>query len=168
MTSIWRAAAALFTLAAGYPVLAQGSGASTSPACQAAGNDAAAVDLTISGFKDRTGRLRVQLYSDQPDEFLEKGAKLKRIDIPVTASGPMSVCVALPAPGTYAIAVLHDRNANHKLDVLNDGVGFSGNPRLALAKPKYQSVAFTVPRGVTRMNVVLNYRQGLAVRPIRR
>lgn len=163
-----RTAVALFTLAAGYPGHAQVAASTGAPICMAGGVDAAAVDLTISGFKDRTGRLRVQLYSDQPDEFLEKGTKLKRIDVPITAAGPMSVCVALPAPGTYAIAVLHDRNANHKLDVLTDGVGFSGNPKLALAKPKYRSVAFTVPQGVTRMNIVLNYRQGLAVRPIRR
>lgn len=132
-----------------------------------AGRGAAAV-VTVDGFKDRQGRLRVQLYGDEPDEFLEKGAKLKRIDVPVTASGPMRVCVGLPAPGAYAVAVLHDRKANHRLDVMNDGVGFSGNPKLTLAKPKYKSVVFDAAAGLTPINVVLAYRSGLSVKPIRR
>src|SRR5437763_5542588 len=80
------------------------------PAAAALGPDAPAcsegrpaVLVSINGFKVRAGRLRVQLYGDNPDSFLAKGAKLRRIDVPVTPSGPMNICVAVPRPGTYAI-----------------------------------------------------------------
>lgn len=137
-------------------------------ACASATGGGAALAVEVDGFRDRRGLLRIQLYGDRPDEFLKKGAKLKRIDIAVSASGPMRVCVALPAPGSYAVAVLHDRNANHKLDITQDGAGFSGNPRLGLSKPEYSAVMFRAGPGLTKINVVLKYMQGAAARPIRR
>jgi uncharacterized protein (DUF2141 family) len=121
------------------------------------------------GFKDRTGNLRVQLYSDDPIEFLESGKKLLRVEVPVTPAGDMSVCVPLPQMGSFAIVVLHDRDANGKLSIWSDGVGFSNNPKLALRKPQHEKVAFSAGSGVTLLDVVLNYRTGLlSVRPIAR
>ena len=50
-----------------------------------------------------------------------------------------------------------------------DGGGFSRNPRLSLTslRPRYQNVAVNVGQGVLGLNVVLNYRFGLSVRPVR-
>lgn len=121
----------------------------------------------VTGFKDRVGNLRVQVYGDKPAEFLESGKKLVRVEGPVSASGDMSVCVPLPSPGTYALVVLHDRDGNGKLSVWNDGVGFSRNPRLGLSKPDYDKVKVAVPMGTTEIHVTLNYRQGLSVRPLK-
>jgi len=132
-----------------------------------AGDGGTAVSIEVDGFRDRAGGLRVQLYGDRPEDFLAKGKKLDRIDAPVTVAGPMHLCVPLPGPGTYAIVVLHDRNANHRLDVWSDGVGFSRNPRLRLAKPAYGDVVFEAGAGTQRLEIVLNYRQGLTVRPFR-
>src|SRR3546814_4213445 len=78
----------------------------------------------------------------------------------------MDVCVPLPGPGTYALVVLHDRDANGKLSVWSDGVGFSRNPRLGLSKPDFKRVKVTLPAGTTDIKVTLNYRQGLSVRPL--
>src|SRR3546814_2221332 len=66
-----------------------------------------AVLVNVNGFKNRDGRVRVQLYPANSD-FLAKGKWLRRIDLPVTGSGAMRVCVAVPKAGTYAIAVRHD------------------------------------------------------------
>src|SRR3546814_10684460 len=79
----------------------------------------------------------------------------------------MSVCVPLPGPGTYALVVLHDRDANGRLSVWSDGVGFSRNPKLGLSKPDYSRVKVTLPSGTTDIDVLLNYRQGLSVRPLK-
>lgn len=123
--------------------------------------------VRVYGFKDRGGNLRVQLYSDNPDEFLEKGKKLKRIELPMTGSGDMNVCMALPRHGEFSMAVLHDRDMNGKLSISKDGVGFSGNPKLGLSKPDYEDAMFVARDGVTVVDVILNYRQGLlSVKPL--
>jgi uncharacterized protein (DUF2141 family) len=123
--------------------------------------------VNVSGFKARSGELRVQLYGSNPADFLESGKKLRRIDVPVTQSGPMRVCVAVPGPGTYAIAVRHDLDGNGKSG-WNDGGGFSRNPEISLTrlKPKHNQVAFAVGNDVKPVDVVLNYRHGLSIGPV--
>src|SRR3546814_18592764 len=64
-------------------------------------------------------------YGSDPSEFLESGKKIVRVEGEVSPAGKMSVCVPLPGPGTYALVVLHDRDANGRLSVWSDGVGFS-------------------------------------------
>jgi uncharacterized protein (DUF2141 family) len=157
-------------------VLAAALTVPAAPAAAALGPDAAACSaganrpallVSINGFKNRVGKLRVQLYGGDPKTFLERGAKLKRIDLPVTRAGAMNVCVAVPRTGTYAIAVRHDADNNGKTN-WNDGGGFSNNPRLSLLKlkPSHRSTAVAVGTGVKVVPVVLNYRSGLTIAPI--
>ena len=156
-------------LAVAAPAAAQAALGPDAAACRTgAGEPALLVD--VRGFKSRTGRLRVQVYGSNPADFLASGKKLKRIDVPVTPSGPMQVCVAVPKAGTYAIAVRHDINGNNKSGDWNDGGGFSRNPKLSLLKlkPKHQQVAIPVGNGVKPISVTLNYRNGLAIGPVDR
>ena len=127
-----------------------------------------AVLVTVDGFRSRTGNVRVAIYGSDPRRFLARGQTLRKINVPVTASGSMRICVALPGPGRYAVAVRHDVNGNNRSD-WSDGGGFSRNPRVSLTnlRPNYNNVAINVGRGVTPVNVVLNYRFGLSIRPVR-
>lgn len=127
-----------------------------------------AVLVTVDGFRQRTGNIRVAIYGSDPRLFLARGQTLRKINVPVTAAGPMRICVALPGPGRYAVAVRHDVNGNNHSD-WSDGGGFSRNPRISLTnlRPNYNNVAIDVGRGVTPVNVVLNYRFGLSIRPVR-
>lgn len=164
-----------------YPsaaILAAALAAGAAPAQAALGPDAAAcspganrpaVLVSVNGFKNRVGKLRIQLYGGDPKRFLERGSKLKRIDLPVTRAGAMNVCVAVPGAGTYAIAVRHDADNNGKTN-WNDGGGFSNNPRLSILKlkPSHRAASVTVGRGVKTVPVVLNYRSGLTIAPIGR
>jgi uncharacterized protein (DUF2141 family) len=163
-TMLTTAAAALAFLA---PVT--GAEAALGPdasACQAGSSDTAVL-VNVSGFKSRTGHVRVQVY-DQSN-FLVKGKRVRRIDLPVTSAN-MPICVSLPGPKTYAIAVRHDVNGNSKSGDWSDGGGFSRNPKLSLLnlKPSFSDVAVPVGRGVKPVNVVLNYRQGLNIGPMGR
>ena len=128
--------------------------------------DDSAVLVRVEGFKVRQGTLRVQVYGSNPADFLAKGKKLKRVDVPVGA-GRMDVCVGLPGPGNYAVAVRHDVDGNGKSG-WNDGGGFSRNPDISLTrlKPKYREVVIEVGRGVRPVDVTLNYRRGLSIGPI--
>ena len=91
----------------------------------------------------------------------------RRTEIDVPAGGPIELCVRVPAPGEYAISLLHDRDRNHKFNLSGDGVGFSGNPKLGWSKPKAASARVLAGAGLTRVDIVLNYRRGLfSIAPI--
>lgn len=134
----------------------------------AAGATGPAVHVEVSGFKAATGRVRVQAYPSTKTSWLEKGAWINRIDTPVAPrGGKMAFCVPLPEAGTYGIAVRHDVDGSGKSG-WNDGGGFSNNPSLSLLslKPSAGKAAIRVGSGVTRIQVVLNYRQGMSIKPI--
>lgn len=134
----------------------------------AAGASGPAVHVEVSGFKAPTGRVRVQAYPATRDSWLEKGAWLSRIDTPVAPrGGKMAFCLPLSDAGSYGIAVRHDVDGSGKSG-WNDGGGFSNNPSLSLfsLKPSVTKTAIRVGPGVTRISVVLNYRQGVAIKPI--
>ncbi|HEX5182592.1 MAG TPA: DUF2141 domain-containing protein [Allosphingosinicella sp.] len=154
-------AAALLACATAAPAAALGPDA---PVCN---EGRPAVLVSVNGFKARTGKLRVQLYGGDPRTFLAKGAKLRRIDLPVTGSGPMTVCIAVPHPGTYAIAVRHDVNGDNAQHDWSDGGGFSNNPRLSLLhlKPSLNEAAISVGNGVRTIGVTLLYRHGFSIGP---
>lgn len=144
------------------------------PAACAEGAAGPAALVHVTGFKDGKGNLRVELYPAVDGEFLAPGSKLKaegkvfqRIDNPMPQSGDAEVCVVLPSEGPFAIAVLHDRNASGKLDPFSDGYGFPNNPRLGYGKPDVDEATFTASAGVTRLDIVLNYWNGLSARPLR-
>jgi uncharacterized protein (DUF2141 family) len=123
--------------------------------------------VTVNGFSQRTGNVRVAIYGSNPAQFLERGQTLRKIDLPVSrGAGPMRICVALPGPGQYAVAVRHDLDGNGRSG-WNDGGGFSRNPRLSLVnlRPRYQNVAVNVGQGTLGVNVTLLYRYGLSIRP---
>jgi uncharacterized protein (DUF2141 family) len=152
--------------AAAAPAKAQEILGPDAAACRA-GTPGPAALVRVYGFKSRSGTLRVQLYGNNPDDFLAKGKKLKRIDLPVSPSGDMNVCVDLPSYGEYAIAVRHDRDGNRKSG-WSDGGGFSGNPKISLTslKPDFEEASFAARQGVTVVDVVMNYRSGLSIKPV--
>lgn len=133
-----------------------------------AGSSGTAALVQVVGFRDSNGRVRVQSYSGA-NNWLESGQWLHRVDVPAQPSGRnMTICLPLPGPGTYGIAVRHDSNGNNSSD-RRDGGGFSRNPDLSFPfnlQPSYNQVSFRAGSGVTRVNIVLNYMQGTSVEPI--
>jgi uncharacterized protein (DUF2141 family) len=122
--------------------------------------------VNLSHFNQRTGNIRVAVYNN-PSTFLDRGATLRKVNVPVTAGGPMRVCIAVPQPGQYAVAVRHDVDGDNARGDWSDGGGFSRNPRLSLMhlRPRFGDVAVNVGPGTLGVNVVLNYRSGLSIRP---
>jgi len=137
-------------------------------ACEA-GSPALLVHVT--GFKARTGVLRVQSYGGDPDHYFDKGSYLKRIDVPVPAAGAADVTSTSMISSRYAISVRHDVNGSGRTD-RSDGGGMSGNPHLSLIdlmfkrKPSPDQVSVDVAHGVRTVPVVLNYLQGGSFRPV--
>lgn len=115
------------------------------------------IRVTISNVRNSEGNLRLSLYGDQPDEWLEKGMKLLRFDIPARA-GEMVVCMALPrGKGVYGLAALHDENKNGKTEIFSEGYGFSNNARAFLKAPSFKKTAFTADTMRTELVIKLRY-----------
>ncbi|MCF8706524.1 DUF2141 domain-containing protein [Rhizorhapis sp. SPR117] len=146
--------------------------AALGPQADLCNTNASAVLVQIEGIKSRTGNIRVQLYSNNPKTFLEKGEYLERIELPVTPNGLMNVCVPVPKPGNYAVYVRHDANGNGKSD-RSDGGGFSGNPDVSLfdmmakKKPSMSKAEFSVGAQTRPIKIILNYVQGLSFQPLK-
>ena len=126
------------------------------------------VRLEVAGLKDRRGLLKLELYPSNDQDFLGDDAKIvrggrpfRRIEIPVPRTGPVSICIRAPGPGTYALSLLHDRDSNHKFGLSSDGVGFPNNPRLGFSKPRAAAASVRVGSGPVVTRVVMNYRHGL-------
>ena len=153
------------TLLASGPAAADPREASPNdPTCRAGSRPA--VLVRVAGLKNGSGKVRVQAYGPGPRDYLKKGAWAGRVDVPLNGRRSLDICLPLPAAGAYSIAVRHDANANKKSD-WNDGGGFSRNPRLGLtSKPSFAETSIRVGNAPARINVVLNYRQGLTVAPI--
>lgn len=128
------------------------------------------VIVNVSGFKQRSGKVRVQLYAAK-SSFLDKGAWIERVDVAVPSSGTAAICVPVASSGQYVVSVRHDLNGNGKSD-MKDGGGFSGNPDVKLAdlmrkrKPSLSQTSFSVGESTARVNVVLSYVRGLSFEPV--
>lgn len=124
---------------------------------------------TISGLRVASGLLVVYLYGDDEAAFLRHARSYQRIELAVTSRGPIPVCLRAPRPGRYAVSVRHDVDGNRSRFDMNDGGGFSRNPRLSLPRlrPALSEALIDVPPEGASTAIVLNYRFGLSVRPIR-
>lgn len=122
--------------------------------------------VRVSGFKKPTGTVKVAVYAAQG--YLAKRGKLGRVVVPVRSTAPLDICIAVPSAGQYAVAVHHDINGNGDKDG-NDGGGYSGNPKLSITnlRPSFGRTAIHVGRSPRQVTVLLQYRHGLSVGPVR-
>ena len=118
-----------------------------------------AVRVTVTGIRAGGGNLRVQSYRGTAADWLQKGRWLSRIDVPARA-GSMSFCLPVPAAGSFAVAVRHDRDGDGKTDISGDGGGMSNNPSINifnLGRPSVRSTAFQVGNEVRAISIAMRY-----------
>ncbi|MDD3799962.1 MAG: DUF2141 domain-containing protein [Novosphingobium sp.] len=133
-----------------------------------------AVRIAVLGLKDRKGVLRAELYPDNDDDFMQddnillsEGKTFKRVDMDIPAQGLVTLCIRAPRAGSYTLALLHDRNGDHKFNPFADGAGFPGNPRIRRSKPKAALATVFVGSGVRDISIRMNYLRGLVFRPLK-
>jgi uncharacterized protein (DUF2141 family) len=121
------------------------------------------VVVHVAGFKQPRGKVKLSIYG--ADHWLNKQGRVGKVKVPVTGRA-MDICMPVPAPGRYAVAVHHDFNVNGERD-RQDGGGYSRNPKVSLLNPKpsFAKAAFTVGNGPARVGVTLLYIRGLGVGP---
>jgi len=121
-----------------------------------------AVRIAVTGLKSSSGNLFVRAYPAKSSDWLKSKRYVMRVDAAPKA-GSMTVCMPLPAPGEYAIAVQHDANGNRSTDISTDGAGMSNNPGikkilgLVPRPPSVEKARFTAGEGVMRMTIAIQY-----------
>ncbi len=115
----------------------------------------------IHGIRNDHGTVKVVLYGPNPQDFLVKGKKVDKEREPAQ-EGSMTLCVAAPDAGKYAVVVYHDENDNHKFDrnwigLPMEGFGVSNNPTFHLAPPNFEESAFDVNGELINIEVNVKY-----------
>jgi uncharacterized protein (DUF2141 family) len=118
--------------------------------------------VNVQGVRSDQGLIAVTLYADDSSKFLMHHGSLYVGRVPAQVS-TTRVCIYVPAPGVYALAVYHDANANRKFDrtaigLPNEGFGFSNDPPVFLGMPSFKRVRISVPRTDLSTSVKLRYR----------
>lgn len=138
------------------------------------GESGPALLISVVGLKDRSGNLKLEVYPSNDADFLaddnvliNAGKVFRRVEVAIPAQGTPQLCIRVPGPGPYSVALMHDRNANRKFNWTIDGIGFPGNPRLGWSKPKAAATRIIAGPGITRGAITLNYRNGLGMGPLK-
>lgn len=161
--------------AAGLAALAMPSGraeagilGSDSQACTA--RSIPAIKVNITGLKDRSGELKLELYPATPDDWLKsdsdlikQGKVFRRVVVPTPAGGNVvTMCIRPPGPGRYALLMTHNRDGKNKFSIWSDGAGVPSNEKIGRAKPKLADAVVDVGNGMTVTNITTQYLRGLS------
>ena len=117
--------------------------------------------VDIEGLRNRTGVLQVALFrtADGYPQHADLAARTRTVPItlPITV-----VTFDGLEPGTWALSVLHDENANGRLDttvlgVPKEGIGASRDATRRLGEPRFEEARFEVGADDLRLQVSLRY-----------
>ena len=119
------------------------------------------IHVYIHGIRNAHGSVKAVLYGPNPQDFLIKGKKADKEREPAEA-GFMTLCVAAPESGRYAVVVYHDENDNRKFDrnwigLPTEGFGVSNNLTLFLAPPSFEEAAFEVKSEMNQVDIEMKY-----------
>src|ERR1700733_14801903 len=79
------------------------------PLCNPAEPNQVRLRVAVSGMRSTQGHIIITIYPDVPSYFLDGAYRVARARAPV-ALPETQVCIVVPAPGEYAVALFHDDN----------------------------------------------------------
>lgn len=135
-------------------------------ACRPGGGPA--IQTRITGLKDRTGKLKLELYPANKADFLRNHSALiaerktfRRVTAALPATGPVIMCIRVPRPGRYALVFTHDRDGRSKFNFMTDGAGFPNPGKLRRTRPTVELAAITVGASRTIATIRAQYLRGI-------
>ena len=124
------------------------TGARAAPVDAAAGAGAT-ITVPLSGLRSARGVIQACMTT-RADAFpqCDKDPASLRLTVPVAAKGGTVLVFRHVPPGTYAISLFHDQNANGRLDTMmgipSEGYGFSRDAAVRFGPPRFAEARFAV------------------------
>ena len=120
------------------------------------------IHVKILNIKNSTGNVACALFESTvgfPDEYLHFATNIMVIKI---RDNQTHCDFKDIAPGTYALAVVHDENMNGKLDtkwlgIPTEGYGFSRDAKALLGAPSFSSASFPYDGKDLDLTISLHY-----------
>ena len=110
------------------------------------------------GTSTNDGTVRAALFDSQKsfdDDLVVTGVNTAAVE------GSTILVFDNLKPGTYGVALFHDRNGNEKLDrnllgAPNEPFGFSNNPKIGFSAPKFEEFKFNYDGTPMELDITLN------------
>lgn len=119
------------------------------------------MQVTASGFKNAKGQAIVAIYTSK-DSWLKLEKAVKLVKAPINGNS-LQVSFSLP-PGVYAVSVIHDENANGKLDMQwfpipkpSEGAGVSNDATATIGPPSYGDARFAMSERGAALAIRVRY-----------
>lgn len=117
------------------------------------------LEISVKEIRNNKGRILYAIFDNETD--YKKGKSFIRGGEIKTQKGKLSFFVDDLPDGVYAISILHDENANEKMDlnilgIPKEGFGYSNNPVIRFGKPSYEDIKFP-KKGKTKIEIKMKY-----------
>lgn len=117
--------------------------------------------VTVENVRASQGLIALTLYADDSRRFLARRGSLYVGRVPARAPVTQA-CIHVPTPGTYALAIYHDADANRRFNrsaigMPAEGYGFTNNPGTLFGLPSFRSVRLAVPRTNVSTTIRMRY-----------
>ncbi len=127
----------------------------------AAGTPGVKVTVQVTELRSSEGVVRACMTTD-PKRFPKCRGDAKAHAAVVPAKKTLTLTFPNVAPGTYAIALLHDENDNGKADralgmMPKEGFGFSRDAKIRMGPPKFDEAAFEVGSRPVSQTIRMRY-----------
>ncbi len=120
----------------------------------------ATLEINIYGLRSTKGNVLVCVTAN-PRFFPDCGKDPKSFKTSIPARDAANVSFTGISKGTYAVALVHDENANNKMDMAiflpKEGFGFSRNPVIVAGPPKFKAAAFAVDAAAVSQRIKMKY-----------
>jgi uncharacterized protein (DUF2141 family) len=118
--------------------------------------------VNVDNVRSSRGLIAVTLYADDRSKFLVRHGSLYVGRVPAR-QGRTQVCIYVPRPGTYALAVYHDADSDRHFDRTGlglpaEGFGFSNNPPTFFGLPNFSRLRINVAKTRLWTTIRLHYR----------
>jgi len=116
--------------------------------------------VNVSGIKNSNGKCKLSLFNSADGFPNDYNKTVKWIENPIVGGTCRFVLENIPA-GTYAIAVFHDENGNHKFDtnfmgIPKEAYGITNDVRGGVGgSPKFDPAKITIPKTGATLAIVV-------------
>jgi uncharacterized protein (DUF2141 family) len=119
------------------------------------------IQVEITGIKNRTGQLGINLFITKEGFPADWQKAYKNVLIPIEGQKVSYTFTGIPY-GKYAVSVMHDENKNKKLDtnfmgIPKEGVGVSNNKISSFGPPKFEDALFILDKSSYTITLNVNY-----------